>query len=269
MQPRNPANLKGIDIASYQAGLNFTLVKEASINIVYIKATEGLRYVNPYAQQHYHEAKAQGLKVGFYHFFWPSLDPVKQMQHFVNTIANLGLTYDCRLALDVEDTKGCSPEGVSQATVAALKELASATGHIPIVYTYTYFARKSMAPGAVSRYPLWIADYNSTGKPGLNPLWDSWVGYQYSSSGNIGGITVDLDEFTPEILLKGDDEVQKFEQQQRVKVNLYGVERTDCVLIEVEGRPTTYIPAIALRDSGDEVTWDEANHKAIIKRGGK
>ncbi len=63
----------------------------------------------------------------------------------------------------------------------------------------------------------------------------------------------------------GDETVQKFEDQARVKVDLFGQERSDCVLIEVEGRPTTYVPAIALRESGHEVVWDEDNRLVIIK----
>jgi len=263
MQSRNPANLKGIDIANYQAGLNFALVKEAGIEIVYIKASEGARYKNEYRRQHYEEAKAQGLNVGFYHYFWPSLDVDAQVTNFLAAIA--GLQYDCALALDLEETKGQTPQTVSSAAAAMLDKLTDVTGHVPILYTYTAFARSYLVKEYVGGYPLWIADYNSRGVPGSNPIWDSWVGYQYSSSGNIGGITVDMNEFTPEILLEGDEEVQKFEQQQRVKVNLYGVERSDCVLIEVEGRPTTYIPAIALRDHGDKVTWVEADKKVIIE----
>ena len=50
-----------------------------------------------------------------------------------------------------------------------------------------------------------------------------------------------------------------------VKVVLDGVERTDCVLLTVEGRPTTYIPAIALRESGHEVTWDQTLETVTIK----
>jgi len=63
----------------------------------------------------------------------------------------------------------------------------------------------------------------------------------------------------------GDETVQKFEDQARVKVEMFGVPRTDCILVEVEGRPTTYIPAIALRESGHEVVWDEDNRLVIIK----
>jgi len=63
----------------------------------------------------------------------------------------------------------------------------------------------------------------------------------------------------------GDETVQKFEDQARVKVELFGVPRTDCILVEGEGRPTTYVPAIALRESGHEVVWDEDNRLVIIK----
>lgn len=41
-----------------------------------------------------------------------------------------------------------------------------------------------------------------------------------------------------------------------VKVIIDGVPRSDCVLLNVEGRDTTYIPAIALRESGHQVSWD-------------
>ncbi len=264
MQKRNAANIKGIDIANYQAGLDFALVKQAGVEIVYIKATEGVKYINPYMRQHYQEAKAQGLKIGFYHYFWPSLDPLQQMLHFVRSIS--GLAYDCRPVLDVEDAKGLSAEMVSRSTAVALGKLADLTGHAPVIYTYTYFARNSLVKSHVDMYPLWIADYNSRGVPGSNPIWDSWIGYQYSSSGKIGSITVDQNEFTPEIFISGGEEgMQKFEQQDRVKVNLFGQERSDCILIEVEGRPTTYIPAIALRESGHDVTWDDAEKRVFIK----
>jgi hypothetical protein len=63
----------------------------------------------------------------------------------------------------------------------------------------------------------------------------------------------------------GDEGVQKFEDQSRVKVDLFGVGRTDCILIDVDGRPTTYIPAIALRESGHDVVWDEDTRTVLIK----
>jgi GH25 family lysozyme M1 (1,4-beta-N-acetylmuramidase) len=65
--------MKGIDISAYQPNVDFEKVKAAGIEVVYIKATEGTSYINPYLKKHAAAAKAAGLKVGFYHFFkWKS-----------------------------------------------------------------------------------------------------------------------------------------------------------------------------------------------------
>jgi len=200
MQSRNENNYKGIDIASYQAGLDFSLVKQAGISIVYIKATEGLNYTNPCYKQHYQEAKDQGLKVGFYHYFWPNRDAVQQMSRFIASLS--GLNYDCLPALDVEELGGLSKAGLSGAVAAALKSIASLSGHKPAIYCNTNYARNYLDAGQVGGYPVWIADYNNTGHPGTNPIWSIWAGYQYSSKGNVGGkYPVDLDEFTDAIFI--------------------------------------------------------------------
>lgn len=199
MQSRNTSNYKGIDIASYQAGLDFALAKQQGYSIVYIKATEGLSYTNPYYKQHYQEAKAQGLKIGFYHYFWPNRNAVQQMDRFISAI--FGLDYDCLPALDVEELGGLNKAGLSSAVSTALKAISDLSGNNPVIYCNTNYARNYLAAESVGIYPVWIADYNSTGKPGNNPIWATWAGYQYSNAGNIGGINVDLDEFTDAILI--------------------------------------------------------------------
>ncbi|HWP98691.1 MAG TPA: GH25 family lysozyme [Syntrophomonadaceae bacterium] len=199
MQNRTSSNVQGIDISSYQAGLDMKAVKAAGITVVYIKATQNLTYVNPYLQAHYQQAKAQGLKVGFYHYFIAGVDAEQQAQYFIKAIQ--GLTYDCLPALDVEETKGYSAEALSGLVHTCLNEIAYLTGYKPLLYTYTYFAKSSLVANYVNMYPLWIADYNGKSAPSNNPIWDTWVGFQYSSLGKIGGIIVDLDEFTANVFL--------------------------------------------------------------------
>jgi len=75
----------------------------------------------------------------------------------------------------------------------------------------------------------------------------------------------ELHRMLGEVVNLGGEGVQKFEDQARVNVDMFGVNRSDCILVEVEGRPTTYIPAIALRESGHDVVWDETERKVIIK----
>ncbi len=61
MESRNSSNYKGIDISSWQGNVNFKKVKDSGIEIVYIKATEGISYVNNYFSSSYKNAKEQGL----------------------------------------------------------------------------------------------------------------------------------------------------------------------------------------------------------------
>lgn len=69
--------------------------------------------------------------------------------------------------------------------------------------------------------------------------------------------------------VKEEPEVVDFKELDKVAVEIDGVMRSDCGLVSVEGRPTTFIPAIALRDSGISVAWDGKkviiNTKGVIK----
>lgn len=59
---------QGIDVSRWQGDINFSFVKKSGIEIVYIKSSEGRSYIDPYFEKNYFEAKANGLKVGFYHY---------------------------------------------------------------------------------------------------------------------------------------------------------------------------------------------------------
>ncbi|MFR4998453.1 MAG: GH25 family lysozyme [Clostridium paraputrificum] len=199
MESRNSNNFRGIDVSNWQGDINFAKVKESGIQIVYMKATEGTTFVDKKLNQNYSRAKAQGLKIGFYHFFRPSLDAKEQARHFVNTIS--GKVSDCKLALDLETADNFSKSALTDKALTFINELKSLTGVDIVVYTYTYFARTNI-DSRLGVYPLWIAHYGVS-NPGSNPIWNSWVGFQYSSTGSVPGISgnCDMNEFTKGILL--------------------------------------------------------------------
>ena len=58
----------GIDVSGWQGYIDFSKVKNAGIEVVYIKASEGTRTKDPYFELNYENAKANGLNVGFYHY---------------------------------------------------------------------------------------------------------------------------------------------------------------------------------------------------------
>lgn len=201
MQNINSGKLKGIDISNWDGTVDFDKVKKDDIDVVYIKATEGNFFVSPTFKIQYAGAKAARLSIGFYHLFRPSTeeDALSQAEHFCSTIN--GKSYNCKLALDLEVNNKLDKDTLSKLADIFLKEVKKLTGKEVVIYTYTNFAKFNLTT-LLSSYPVWIADYKTT-TPASNPIWDSWIGFQYSDSGLVKGINgyCNLNVFTNEILL--------------------------------------------------------------------
>ncbi|URZ17771.1 GH25 family lysozyme [Clostridium felsineum] len=208
--------MKGIDIYSGQGSVDFNAVKESGVEIVYIKATEGVTYTDSTYQTFYNGAKEAGLKVGFYHFLRAN-DPVSEAKHFLDAIS--GLSVDCKCAIDVEVTMGQSTDEISS-NVRSFADYLIAQGIEVCMYTYVSFYNDNLN-STVKDLPLWIAEYGVS-TPDID---ESYVGFQYSESGSVDGISgdVDLDEFADGILVGGtvvidpsqggDDSVKTIQQE--------------------------------------------------------
>ena len=107
------------------------------------KQQKGL-FIDPYLQEFYDGAKEHGLKIGFYHFFNPGSSPTprEQARYFVDAIS--GMEVDCRLAIDLEQTRGLSKEEVSRQAVEFLREVEEYSHKKVVVYTYTNFAQTEL-----------------------------------------------------------------------------------------------------------------------------
>lgn len=199
MQSKGNANIKGIDVSNWQGDINFAAVKASGVEIVYMKASEGDYYKDKFLDQNYKGAKAQGLKVGFYHFFRANVDATAQARFFVDCIQ--GKEPDCRLVLDIETTEGYGSDALTSMCCLFLQEVGRLTGKDTCVYTYTSFAKNNLT-GLIGCYPLWIAEY-SPAVPSDNPIWNEWIGFQYASDGQTPGVNgnCDVNQFTEHILL--------------------------------------------------------------------
>ncbi|WP_170075728.1 GH25 family lysozyme [Paraclostridium dentum] len=213
--------LKGIDVSHWTGYVNFKDVFNSGIQVVYIKATEGTNYIDPRFREYYNEARAAGLKIGFYHFFNPvnSGTPKEQAQHFVSTIKELKC--DCKLVLDLEKTGGLSKSKLSRQAIEFLEEVKILSGLDLAIYTYTKFAQNNLdSESGLGKYSLWIAQYG-TSKPESNPIWgENYAGWQYSESGIVRGIEskTDLDIFTEQILL---NEYKEADSASKKSENIY------------------------------------------------
>lgn len=106
ISPNSSTIYEGIDVSNWQGNINYEQVKTAGIEVVYIKTSEGTTYKDPYFERNYENAKANGLKVGFYHFLTATNTQAarNQAQFFASVIS--GKAPDCKLAMDFEQFRG-------------------------------------------------------------------------------------------------------------------------------------------------------------------
>ena len=199
--PTGSVRYEGIDVSSWQGDIDFQQVKRSGIEMVYIKSSEGFTLVDSYMERNYLKAKESGLKVGFYHYVTArSVDAaLKQAQFFVSNVSNKN--YDCKLAMDFESFGNLNINEINQIGLAFIKEVERLSGKEAVLYSNTYTAR-TIFTGELIKYPLWVAQYRVS-KPTANGKWNTWAGWQYTSTGSVPGISgnVDRDIFTEEMLL--------------------------------------------------------------------
>lgn len=229
LSPSSNIIYNGIDVSEWQGDIDFKKVKEAGIEIVYIRAGQGFSYKDAKFERNYEEAKRNGLKVGVYHYMTArSVEDAKlQAKFFVSLIS--GKQIDCRLAMDFESFGNLNRNQINEIAVAYMDEVKRLSGKEVVVYSNTYDA-KYVFNNKVAEEPLWVAQYG-VNEPQDNGNWRNWIGYQYSSSGRISGISgnVDLDKFTKDILLENIEEVPDVEDPKCDKEDriLYKVKRGD------------------------------------------
>ena len=74
--------MKGIDISNHNGSIDFLKVKNSGIEVVIIKATEGIDWIDSKLDVYYNSALNVGLKIGFYHFMSEKTNPSKQAEDF-------------------------------------------------------------------------------------------------------------------------------------------------------------------------------------------
>ncbi len=211
LSPSSNEIYKGIDVSEWQGEIDFARVKEAGIEVVYIRAGQGFSYEDAQFERNYEQARRYGFKIGVYHYMTArSVEAARtQAQFFVSLIS--GKQIDCRLAMDFESFGSLSRSQINEIALAYMEEVKRLSGKEVVVYSNTYDATY-VFNSEVAREPLWVAQYGVS-EPQDNGNWENWVGYQYSSTGRVSGINgnVDLDEFTEDILLDTVEEVPEVE----------------------------------------------------------
>ena len=181
--------MNGIDISNIQGNVNMNLVKNDEIGFIVAKATEGSTLADAYHKQNITNAKAVGLLTGAYHFsgFTDVSSATAEANFFVSVCSAAEPAF---VVLDFEQQ--CSGD-MTEACLAFL-DIASKVAQA-IIYCNPNYINSYLNSG-ITKYPLWIANYGVSNPS--TPLWGSYVIWQYSDSGQVSGISgnVDLDVMT-------------------------------------------------------------------------
>lgn len=251
VSPISEVIYEGLDVSNWQGNIDYAQVKKAGIDVVYIKTSEGTTFKDPYFEQNYANAKANGLKVGFYHFVTATntQSARQQAQFFASVIS--GKSPDCKLAMDFEQFRdGISVNEINEISKVFLETVEQLTGKKTIIYSNLNDAQRIFSKELANKYPLWIAYWGKeTGLINSPSNWQNWEGWQYTSRGIIAGVNgyVDRNKFTENILLKECtncpqiDNPNSGEETQNI---YYTVKRGD-TLSEIAARYQTTVQQIA------------------------
>lgn len=210
LEPYGSMIYRGIDVSAYQGRINYSEVRNAGIDVVYIKASEGDYLEDPEFRNNYNGAKSNGLNIGFYHFVRARSEEeaIREAEFFSRVIS--GTEPNCRLAMDFEVFGDLDTYEINNISRVFLQKTQELTGKEMVIYSNTYDARTIFSNELASMYPLWVAQYGVS-IPSDNGKWENWVGFQYWDRGSIPGINgnVDLDRFTEGIFLSSGGEIPK------------------------------------------------------------
>lgn len=184
--------MNGIDVASYQSGLDPSRVP---MDFIIVKSTQGTSYTNPDFKRMMDAALKAGKLVGIYHYA-EGQDPVREADFFLKTIdpyigkATLWLDWE-----RIQNTK-FGKQDVSWCKTFC-DRVYEKTGVLTGIYMSKSVCRAHDWSPVAKKYPLWCAQYASTSVTGYQAspwtdsygfgAWEAPIVYQYSSSGSLTG----------------------------------------------------------------------------------
>lgn len=184
--------IHGIDVSRYQKRINWSLVKQMKVGNIklgfsFIKATEGIGFVDDMFRRNWKKSKEAGVIRGAYHYFIPYKSGKAQAENFIATVDLL--PGDMPPVLDVETITGSNPAELKQNVKDWLQTIEGIYKARPIIYSNADFYTRYLGDD-FNAYPLWAAHYLQKSEPRVSRPWNVW---QHSQSGRVNGIATSVD----------------------------------------------------------------------------
>lgn len=181
----------GVDVSMYQAGIDWPRLVSAGAAFGWVKATEGVGYIDPEYSAHVAAMNAAGVRLrGAYHFGRPdsgdaSLDDADaEAAAFIAAVADdyrsgaLNLTP----VLDLETFGTGSPDDVTAWALRWLETVDRAIGRRPMLYGGAWhLSRHLNGDELLARYGLWLAEYGVSAPSPAPAPWTEWEVWQHTT----------------------------------------------------------------------------------------
>ena len=183
--PHTVGSVCGIDVSHYQGQINWQMTCiDENVRYVYIKATEGSGLVDCNYRKNIREARRNGLLVGSYHFFSPSVSSMMQLRNFTDAVRPY--EQDLIPIVDVERRGRCSLGEFHRKLEGLLRGIERVYGVRPIIYTGVNFFNKYLA-GRFSRYDFMIARYGEDVPELMEDV--RILLWQFTQEGRVAGVS--------------------------------------------------------------------------------
>jgi len=182
--------VEGIDVSWYQKKIDWKEVASSKA-FTFIKATEGTTLEDKLFASNWSGARNAGLLRGAYHFFHPSVDPIKQAEFYLSKV----VTCELPPVLDVEASDNVPTARLIAGVNSWVEHIATRLRR-PLIYASPSFWQRLPAGEIEEKADLWIAEWECE-HPGKMGNWQGWSFWQYTSRGVVPGIlgSVDLNRF--------------------------------------------------------------------------
>ena len=189
----------GVDVSKWQGDMDWEKCADAGAKFAFIRAGS-INNVTGECYTDYHFERNASLAsdhfpVGFYWYFRPNHDPIKQADYFCNLIEEELWTLPP--VIDLETSGGLSPAQVTDSAARFALHIYEHLEVLPLLYSRGYWLNQNTIPDDFMKMlDLWIARYTSKGKPwgnilpypdlpGIKPRdYDTWLFWQWSADGN-------------------------------------------------------------------------------------
>lgn len=180
---------QGVDTSHHNMEVDWTALYAGGVRFVFIKATDGMDYLDPAFADNFRAAQEAGLLRGGYHFYETNDDGAAQAAWFIRHVdLQPG---DLPPVVDIERIKAPVDGDLHTQFAAFLNALEAHYGQPAIIYTGPDFWNHAMRqhfPG----HPLWVAQYGVSA-PTVPDGWSSWTLWQYTETWQPPGAKAPID----------------------------------------------------------------------------